>query len=63
MPWSASDATRHTKEADTPHKQSVWARVANAALKSGDSEGSAIRQANAAVARMKKQTAMSGMSG
>ena len=49
MPWTAKDATRHTKKANTPEKKRQWAHVANAALKSGDSEASAIRQANAAV--------------
>jgi hypothetical protein len=51
MPWSASDAEAHTKQADTPRLKRLWARVANAALWRGDSEGSAIRQANAIVAR------------
>jgi len=50
MPWEPSDATKHTKKADTPKKKRQWADVANSALASGDSEGSAIRQANAAVA-------------
>lgn len=54
MPWTPEDAKRHTKKANTSHKKSVWSRVANQALKKGDSEGSAVRQANAAVRRMKK---------
>lgn len=60
MPWTAGDAHKHTHKANTAKKQSVWAKVANKALASGDSEGSAIRQANAAVARMGKKTVMSG---
>lgn len=40
MPWQPKDATRHT-----------WRNVANSALKSGSSEGSAVRQANAVVAK------------
>ena len=62
MPWTAADATRHTKKANTPKKRSVWARVANQALSAGNSEGSAVRQANAAVSRMgnkKHSTVMS----
>lgn len=55
MPWTSSDAKRHTKKADTPHKQSVWAEVANKALDGGASEGSAIRQANSVVAGMGKK--------
>jgi len=56
MPWTASDATRFTKKADTPEKKRQWAHVANSALKSGDSEGSAIRQANAAVSGKRKHS-------
>lgn len=59
MPWSANDATRFTKKANTPAKKRQWSHVANSALSSGDSEGSAIRQANAAVAKHKLSTVMS----
>lgn len=58
MPWSSSDATRFTKKANTPAKKRQWAHVANSALASGDSEGSAIRQANVAVARRRHSTVM-----
>jgi hypothetical protein len=51
MPWKASDAKKHTKKADTPKKQKQWADVADSALSRGVSEGSAIRQANAVVAK------------
>jgi uncharacterized protein YdaT len=50
MPWSPKDAKSKTKKAKTPKKQKIWSDVANKALASGDSEGSAIRQANAVVA-------------
>ena len=59
MPWEPSDATRFTKKADTPKKKRQWAHVANSALASGDSEASAIKQANAAVAGKRRKTAMS----
>jgi uncharacterized protein YdaT len=49
MPWEKKDAKRHTKSADSPKKQRQWKEVANSALKRGDSEGSAVRQANAVV--------------
>lgn len=49
MPWGKGDAKRHTKKADTPKKQKQWREVANSALKRGDTEGSAVRQANAVV--------------
>lgn len=51
MPWSARDAYRHTKKASTPHLQRLWSNVANAALERGQSEASAIKQANATVSR------------
>lgn len=55
MPWSSDDATRHTKKAKDPKAKRQFAHVANSALKRGASEGSAIRQANAAVAKRKKK--------
>lgn len=58
MPWTESDANRFTKKADSPRKRRMWAHVANSALASGDSEGSAIKQANSAVKR-KHSTVMS----
>lgn len=47
MPWKASDATKHTKKADTPSKQSAWAKTANSVLKESGDEAKAIRIANA----------------
>lgn len=49
MPWTSTDANRFTKKADTAKKRRQWAHVANSALKSGDSEASAVRQANATI--------------
>lgn len=49
MPWTAKDAHRHTKKANSAKKQRQWAHVADNALAKGQSEGSAIRQANAVV--------------
>jgi hypothetical protein len=51
MPWTANDAQRHTHKAKSPKAQRQWAHVADSALSRGASEGSAIRQANAVVAR------------
>lgn len=51
MPWTAKDAKRHTKKARTSKQKRQWRDVADSALKRGASEGSAIRQANAAVKR------------
>lgn len=49
MPWTPADAARKTKKADTPEKQALWARVANATLLNTGNEGEAIKMANAAV--------------
>ena len=54
MPWGPGDAKRHTKKATSPKAQRQWADVADSALKRGQSEGSAIRQANAVVKRRKR---------
>lgn len=50
MPWTAKDATRHTKKATTKRLQELWADAANRALMEHD-EGTAIKIANAAVAK------------
>lgn len=55
MPWSSGDAMRHTKKANTPAKQKLWAKVANDALFRGLGDGTAVREANAAVAGVKKK--------
>lgn len=49
MPWTAKDASSKTKKANTPAKRKKWAKIANAALKSGKSEASAVRIANSRV--------------
>ncbi len=51
MPWGPGDATRHTHAAVTPKKKRQWADIADSSLARGQSEGSAIRQANAVVGR------------
>lgn len=60
MPWLPSDAERHTKQADTPARRILWAKVANQILELAQSHGladpeaHAIRAADAAVARTHK---------
>lgn len=54
MPWDEKDAYRHTRKADTPKKAQVWAKVANTTRLRTRSDSQAIREANAAVARMGK---------
>jgi uncharacterized protein YdaT len=51
MPWSASDAPRHTRKAKSPRAKRQWGHVANSMLKRGYSEGRAIRAANSVVKR------------
>jgi hypothetical protein len=51
MPWTPSDAQRHTHKATTPELQELWTKVANDALQRLGDEGQAIREANAVVAR------------
>lgn len=55
MPWNPGDATDKTKKAKTKKKKRQWSDVANSALKRGASDGSAIRQANAVVARKRQR--------
>jgi hypothetical protein len=54
MPWhTQADVAKHNKSAGkSKRKGKVWRKVANKLLASGASEGSAIRQANAAAGRM-----------
>lgn len=55
MPWNADDAARHTKKANTPKKSKQWKAVANSVLARDGDEGSAIRQANAVIARTERR--------
>ena len=59
MPWKPSDAAEHSKNANTPEKQRLWASRANQVLADCDGdrkecEAKAIRAANAAVSGKKK---------
>lgn len=56
MPWTPSQATKHTHKANTPRKKRMWRDVADSALKRGQSERAAIRQANAVVSRAKRKS-------
>jgi uncharacterized protein YdaT len=53
MPWKPKEAKGHTKKASSGILQRQWSDVANSMLKSGKSEGAAIRGANAVVAKHK----------
>lgn len=51
MPWSASDAQNKTKKANTPARRRQWSKIANNALSHGESEKTAIMEANGVLAR------------
>lgn len=57
MPWTAADATRHTKKAKSAKAKRQWSDVADSGLERGLSEGAAIREANSVVARRRKSWA------
>ena len=54
MPWTAADAHRHTHKAKSAKERALWSKVANAARRAGGSDASAIRRANAVIARLHK---------
>ena len=51
MPWDTKDATRFTKKAKSKVAKRQWKDVADSALERGESDASAIKQANAVVKR------------
>lgn len=53
MPWKPSDAIGKTRKANTPATKKQWSGTANAVLKKTGSEASAVKVANAAVAKNK----------
>jgi hypothetical protein len=54
MPWQPEDAPRHTHKADTDHLCRLWSEVANNVLIETRDEGRAVRAANSAVARARR---------
>lgn len=53
MPWSAKDASKKTKKADTPAEKRQWAKVANKVLKETGDDSKAVRIANASIKKGK----------
>lgn len=51
MPWSPSDAKSKTHKADTPKRSRQWADVADSVLAKTGDDATAIKEANAVVAR------------
>jgi uncharacterized protein YdaT len=60
MPWTPEDAPSHTKKANTPKTQRLWAEIANKVLAETGDEGRAIREANAVIARTARTSHMAG---
>ena len=54
MPWTAKDASRHTKRAKSAKAKRQWSEVANSMLKRGYSEGRAIAAASSVVKKRKR---------
>ena len=53
MPWTAKQASSHTKKAKSAVAKRQWKDVADSVLKTTGNEGRAIREANAVIARRK----------
>ncbi len=56
MPWTSSDAERHTHKATSSELKELWAKIANETLDRTGDEGRAIREANAVIARQANAT-------
>lgn len=56
MPWTARDATRHTKKATTPKAKRAFAHAANSVLRETGNEERAVRAGNAAAARSRAKS-------
>lgn len=54
MPWNAKDATKFTKKAKSKVAKRQWKDVANSMLARGADDATAIKAANAVVAKRKK---------
>lgn len=53
MPWTASDAKRFTKNANTPSSEGQWSKVANSVLSKTGDEGTAVKIASGVVKKRK----------
>jgi hypothetical protein len=53
MPWTASDAKRFTKSANSPSSEDQWSKVANSVLSKTGDESQAIKAASGVVKKRK----------
>ena len=56
MPWSTSDVSGKTKKATSPKAKRQWTDVANSALARGESEKTAIMEANGVAKKRRKKS-------
>ena len=56
MPWSTSDVSGKTKKATSPKAKRQWTHVANDALARGESEKTAIMEANGVAKKRRKKS-------
>ncbi len=49
MPWTSRDVSGKTKKATSAKAKRQWVHVANSALKRGESDATAIKEANGVV--------------
>ena len=54
MPWGAKDAHSFTKKAKSGKAKRQWAHLADSALARGESEATAIKEANGVVKRRRQ---------
>jgi hypothetical protein len=54
MPWGAKDAIRFTQKPKSAKAKRQWAHVADSALARGESEGTAIKEANGVAKRRQR---------
>ena len=54
MPWDVRSIAKHNRKAKTAKQRRQLADIANSALKSGKSEGEALRMANGVLKRERK---------
>lgn len=55
MPWTPKEATGFTKKAKSPKAKRQWAHVADSALARGESDATAIKEANGVVKRRRQR--------
>lgn len=55
MPWTPDDVEHKTKKATSAKEKRQWTHIANSALQRGESDKTAIMEANGVIAREKSR--------